>query len=97
MWKYQGAVNIKLSSRSSAPPCPGNSRLVSLTPRSRLIADIVMSPKKPRTAKTLPIRRLGHRVSGVKIGARRMNATVVLANPPTAPYQVLLGLIFGLI
>jgi predicted ATPase/DNA-binding SARP family transcriptional activator len=45
--KDTGAENTTEPSRSSAPPCPSIIDPQSLTPRSRLIAEVTKPPKKP--------------------------------------------------
>ena len=47
MWNVSGAVNARLSTRSSTPPGPGRKFGASLTPMSRLMALMVRSPTKP--------------------------------------------------
>src|SRR6185503_19720618 len=65
MWKKIGAEKHTESSRSSMPPCPSIMVPQSLTPRSRLIADITSPPRKPINAITSAIAAASHTVNGV--------------------------------
>src|ERR1700674_5219261 len=53
------------------PPWPGISPPVSLTPRSRFIADMVMSPRKPEMPRMPPAERRPAPVHGREIGTEK--------------------------
>src|SRR3990172_2222127 len=90
--KTPGAVNNKLSTRSSTPPCPGNNLPVSFIPRSRFTAEIVISPRNPATPIRIPAIRLSHVVSDVNQGPINTADSMVILNPPANPSAVLFGL-----
>src|SRR5690606_17295004 len=89
-WKNTGAAKQTESRRSSMPPCPSIMWPQSLTPRSRLIADITSPPKKPIRLTTRASSAACQGVNGVihHSAAPRAEAD---ATPPTNPSTVFDG------
>ena len=98
--------------RSSIPPCPGNRVPLSLTPASRLMADIVISPTNPPKLMSNPaaidqtkgsvtasprVRRAGPLANGVSQGASSTASNVVHNRPPRSPSSDFFGETFGVI
>ena len=88
---------MRLSKRSKMPPCPGKALPLSLMPTSRLMAEMLKSPKNPPTLMIKPAAKASMCVKGVKYGANSIINVVVLKTPPKKPSHVLFGLIDGVI
>ena len=100
---------VRLSTLSITPPIPGNNLLLSLTPESRLMALMLMSPKKPAIEMRIAItigptigRKDSDNASGpdtcpkdVSHGAINGANTTMTNMPPKNPSQVLFGEITG--
>ena len=86
-------INESILSRS--PPCPGNSFPLSLTPISRLMADITTSPQKPLIPINKPANNACNVFSGVSNGPIISDAIMVVMTPPTRPSSVFPGLTLG--
>lgn len=86
-------INESILSRS--PPCPGNSFPLSLTPISRLMADITTSPQKPLIPINKPANNACDVFSGVSNGPIISDAIMVVMTPPTRPSSVFPGLTLG--
>src|SRR6476646_1676618 len=95
-WKKSGAEKQMESMRSRMPPWPSMELPKSLTPRSRLIADMVSPPAKPMRAMANDISMACNGENGVIHQSPVPSATAV-ATPPTKPSHVLLGEMAGAI
>ncbi len=71
-----------MSQSCSRSPCPGNSFPLSLTPISRLMADIAASPQKPLTPINKPANNACNVFSGVSNGPIISDAIMVVITPP---------------
>src|SRR5688572_2098736 len=99
--KYaSGAVRIRLSVRSNAPPIPGIRAPVSFVSARRFKTDSIRSDTMVRTAIG---RAIAAATNGVRPIEKYSEAKYAMAaptpmeinTPPTAPSQVFLGLIVG--
>lgn len=88
-------MKINESILSRIPPCPGNSFPLSLTPTSRLMADITTSPQKPLIPINKPANIACNVFSGVSNGPMIIDAIMVVITPPTRPSSVFPGLTLG--
>src|SRR5579863_27074 len=97
-----GSTNNKLSTRSSTPPCPGNSRELFFTPASRLSSDSARSPICAATLTATPKITMPDRLKPRSADGTRtrptysQHAATVTTTPPMAPATVLPGLIAGI-
>src|SRR6266481_138065 len=89
-WKKIGAAKTTESRRSSMPPWPSIIWPQSLTPRSRLIADITRPPQNPIRLITSAMIAACHGENGV-IHQSAAPSKVALAIPPTRPSTVFDG------
>ena len=85
-----GVAAVTLSMRSSTPPCPGNSRPLSLRCTCRLSR---LSVRSPTTEKPAAARHIGRNVGGACLNQAAPQAATASARtiPPTTPSQVLFG------
>ena len=91
-----GATRMRLSIRSSTPPCPGRSVPESFAPAARLMADSSRSDASP----TGPMKAASVRVGPVRMpaeAAMSRAATAAAANPASVPSHVFPGLMLGAI